>query len=175
MPNWCECDLYISGPREELEKFLETVKSEESRFDFDRIIPYPEHFRERDRVFQEWMTKPPEEKTGQLPPDGYNEDSGFEWHILNWGTKWNARRASLCEQIEAWDEDEREMLSVELNFDTAWSPPKPIIERASERFPELLFDLRYFEGGMQFNGILICAGGEVTRDETGPYFGTRGG
>ena len=39
MPNWCECDLYISGPKEELEKFLETVKSEESVFDFNRVIP----------------------------------------------------------------------------------------------------------------------------------------
>src|SRR3954471_12802801 len=52
MPNWCECDLYITGPKEELEKFLETVKSEESVFDFNRVIPYPEHFRELDGPFR---------------------------------------------------------------------------------------------------------------------------
>ena len=67
------------------------------------------------------------------------------------------------------------MLSVELNFDTAWSPPKPIIERVSEHFPELTFDLRYFECGMGFNGQLVCERGEVLGDEVGPYFGMRGG
>ena len=102
MPNWCECDLYISGPKEELEKFLETVKSEESVFDFNRVIPYPEHFRELDGPFKEWMTTPAEERTGPPPADGFNQ-GGYEWCLLNWGTKWNARRASLCERTDAWE------------------------------------------------------------------------
>src|SRR3954471_16699622 len=73
MPNWCECDLYITGPKEEVEKFLETVKSEESVFDFNRVIPYPEHFRKLDVLFKEWMTRPPEGRTGLPPPDGFNQ------------------------------------------------------------------------------------------------------
>ena len=82
MPNWCECDLYITGPKEELEKFLETVKSEESVFDFNRLIPYPEHFRELDGPFREWMNTPPEERDDQPPPDGFNQ-GGYEWCLEN--------------------------------------------------------------------------------------------
>src|SRR5262245_7680456 len=41
MPNWCECDLYIEGPREKVEAFLAAVKTEETLFDFDRIVPLP--------------------------------------------------------------------------------------------------------------------------------------
>lgn len=174
MPNWCECDLYITGPKEEVEKFLETVKSEDSVFDFNRVVPYPEHFRELDGPFREWMKKPPEERTDLPPPDGFNQ-GGYEWCLLNWGTKWNASRARLYARTGAWEIDGRAMLGVELNFDTAWSPPKPLIERASEQFPGLVFDLRYFECGMGFNGQLVCERGEVLGDEVGPYFGMRGG
>jgi hypothetical protein len=73
MPNWCECDLYISGPKEELEKFLETVKSEESVFDFNRVIPYPEHFQELDVPFREWVNTPVAERDDLPPPDGFNQ------------------------------------------------------------------------------------------------------
>jgi hypothetical protein len=175
MSNWCECELFISGPKEELEKFLETVKSEESVFDFIRIIPYPEPFRERECTLVEWMKKSPDEKTGELPRDSYNEYCDYAWYVLNWGTRWNARRAKLCEQTETWEKDGRKMLRVELNFDTAWSPPKPIIERASEHFPELAFDLRYFKCGRGGNGQVICERGEVIEDQEGPYFEVRGG
>src|SRR5437879_4051338 len=85
MPNWCDCDLYISGPKAELEKFLETVKSEESVFDFNRVIPYPEHFREQDREFEEWTKKPPEERS--VPPPSAYSSSGWDWCVANWGTK----------------------------------------------------------------------------------------
>lgn len=173
MPNWCECDLSISGPNEELEKFLETVKSEESLFDFNRLIPYPEHFKELDGPFDEWTKKPPAERTAFPPPDGYNQ-GGYEWCLSNWGTKWNAKSVELDEGC-TWEKNGTKMLSVQLTFETAWCAPAPVIKRASEKFPELLFELRYFEARMQFNGIFVCKHGEVERDECGPYFGSRGG
>lgn len=43
-------------------------------------------------------------------------------------------------------------------------------------FPELTFDLRYFESGMGFNGRYACRdGGAVFYDEQAAYYGTRGG
>ena len=44
-----------------------------------------------------------------------------------------------------------------------------------ELSPDLTFDLRYFEGLMQFNGILRIENGQVTDDRSGDYFGDRGG
>ncbi len=61
------------------------------------------------------------------------------------------------------------------HFDTAWSPPEPLVKKMGELSPDLTFDLRYFEGLMQFNGILRIENGQVTDDRSGDYFGDRGG
>jgi hypothetical protein len=174
MPNFCECDLYIEGPKARVEEFLATVKGEDGPFDFSQLISYPEQFREPDRLCEEWQKKPQEERGEPPPRDGFNS-GGYEWCVANWGTKWNACHASLQEDMGTWEEDGKAMLSVEVNFATAWAPPLPVILQASKRFPDLRFDLRYFEGGCQFNGMFVCEGGEVTSDEDGPYFGRRGG
>jgi hypothetical protein len=39
MPNWVYNNLRIYGPRAEIERFLDTVKTKDSRFDFNTIIP----------------------------------------------------------------------------------------------------------------------------------------
>ena len=62
-----------------------------------------------------------------------------------------------------------------MTFETAWGPPLPVVKTASELFPDLVFSLRYFERGAAFNGCYRCEAGEVTFDESGPYFGDRGG
>jgi len=110
-----------------------------------------------------------------MPPyikDGFNS-GGYEWCIKNWGTKWGICNAELgnADYISA------DSISYELEytFDTAWSPPTPIVKKMSEMFPSLTFTLKYFEGGGGFNGLYVCEKGEVIRDLTGDYFGNRGG
>lgn len=154
------------------------MKSDKGPFDFNRIVPYPEHFRELDRIASEWHEQNPRPWSPELqasrPKDGYNQ-GGYEWCLENWGTKWNASCVSLGD-LETWRAgDGTERAVVEVHFSTAWSPPKPIIERASILFPELTFDLRYFERGQGFNGRFACESGEVATDKSGPYFGARGG
>ena len=48
-------------------------------------------------------------------------------------------------------------------------------KKASELFPALDFDLRYFEGSVGFNGVYRCQSGQVEHDRVGDYFGERGG
>jgi hypothetical protein len=87
--------------------------------------------------------------------------------IRLWGTDdCNAQAAYI--EYEADDH-------LEITFETAWTPPCPVVLAMSQRFPTLKFELRYFEGGQCFNGIYRCQGGEVTCAEDGPYFGDRGG
>ena len=41
MPNWVQTSIYLSGEEENIKKVLELVKSEESEFDFNKLIPMP--------------------------------------------------------------------------------------------------------------------------------------
>jgi hypothetical protein len=170
MPNWCECDWYVEGARERIEAFLALAKGEERSLDFGRFIPYPEEFAARDRAAALWHELPPERRPDECPTDGYNS-GGYEWCIVHWGTKWQPARTTIGGIETVWDG----LARLAISFETAWSPPLPIVERAAQLFADLAFDLRYFEGGMGFHGQFRCEEGEVVRDETADYYGCRGG
>ena len=118
MPNYCECDLYVSGPNDRLEEFLRAVAGEKSPFDFDRLIPYPEEFRELDRLAEEWGKKAPEERTDPCPKDGYNQ-GGYEWCVEHWGTKWNA--CGVRVEVDDWPQGGEAEGCVEFFF------PHPVV------------------------------------------------
>ena len=65
MPNWCSNRIVIIGEAEVLSVLRGTVSSDESHFDFDKIVP-------------------------GRPGEGW-----YEWSIENWGTKWNAYDVEL--------------------------------------------------------------------------------
>ena len=146
----------------------------ESPFDFNRVIPYPQEFRRLDEIAKAWDR----EHEGRAdydwfarPKDGFNS-GGYEWRVKHWGTKWPAACVQVESPVTGYD---GKTVKVVFHFDTAWSPPTPVIKRAAELYPALRFELRYFERGAQFNGQLCCSGGAVECDESGPYFGDRGG
>lgn len=41
MPNWVQTEIHLNGREEDIKKVLELVKSEESEFDFNKLIPMP--------------------------------------------------------------------------------------------------------------------------------------
>ena len=53
MPNWCENDLRVEGPKEVIEEFLR-VAAGESPFDFERFLPYPDEFKRLDDAAEAW-------------------------------------------------------------------------------------------------------------------------
>ena len=180
MPNWVECDFRVEGELSELRKFQIFAK-DECLLSANKFIPYPKKFEELDKMSKdihelESMTqKTQKEKTklGKLKilfnlkgnKDGFNI-GGYRWCLDNWGTKWG-----LCE-VELVMEDESEL---EYTFETAWSPPLPIVKVMGEMFPKLKFELRYFEGGSGFNGLYIMEDGKVETNRQADYFGSRGG
>jgi len=183
MPNWCENELYIEGPKEELDRFKREAAGENGCLDMNAFIPYPVQFLNQDKIFKLSIDEAiaEAEAEGEVLSkeqkaevyfrihkdlkDGFNS-GGYEWCVKNWGTKWN-----FCDPTLAREDDD----SLYYEFATAWSPPEPVIRKMGERFPMLLFELRYFEGAMEFNGILEIEGGQVVRDVCAPYFGHRGG
>jgi hypothetical protein len=173
MLNWCENDLTVEGPKEVLEEFLKFAAGE-SPFDFNRFVPYPEDYQRLEDAAEAWHREhagAPHQERSAPPKDGYSS-GGYAWCLTHWGTKWPADHVDVEGPVTVYDE---KTLQVVFHFDTAWRPPTPVIAKAAKLYPALSLDLRYFESGCGFNGIFRCGGGEVLPDESGRYFGSRGG
>ena len=62
-----------------------------------------------------------------------------------------------------------------LEFDTAWSPPVPVIEKLATMFPDHEFDLKYYECGIGFCGHEHWEDGIEQYHQQAEYSGLRGG
>lgn len=170
MPNWCVNDLIVNGNRKEVDRFIAAVagsREDDTDFDFEKLIPYPKEYAVLDHALREWEDKYKNVEWSARPPrpsDGYNQ-GGYEWCCANWGTKWNASEAHLSVTTRG----------CRVSFTTAWSPPCPVIRKAAELFPTLTFKLKYWEGGMGFQGILTVKGDSTIEEWEGDYRGGRGG
>jgi len=168
MPNWCECDLSIKGPKKKVQEVMDFIGED---FDFNKIIPYPEEYRVRDEDSKSMSQEDFIVKYGDQR-DGYNA-GGYKWCINNWGVKWppsQVRRGGTC-----------------VSFDTPWVPPTPMISKLHEMFSEVTLVLRAYEGGNTWSGGFRCcrkkdtlAGedwvpGLIEQEWTKEYRGHRGG
>lgn len=188
MPNWCSNDLTVEGPRTKLDEFKQTVSDGDEVLSANKIIPYPKVLAFLDKLNTfEAQTKCkggeqpeiPDELKGEysdlllqcalegydINKDGFNQ-GGYKWCVANWGTKWG-----FCHSRIVGEDDG----SISYQFDTAWSPPSPLIAKMGQMFPELKFELRYYECGVGFQGCLRVEGGHVVENWEGNYHGDRGG
>ena len=134
MPNWCENDLWITGPKEDLQRFASEPLT------LSRFIPIKEE--------------------------------STQWCVDSWGTKWDIDPTEP-DPDPYFRCDPQECLFY--TFLTAWTPPIPTVGMMAKVFPTLSFSLTYFESGVAFNGILIAKEGMIIKEDSGPYYGDRGG
>jgi len=80
-------------------------------------------------------------------PEG---EGWYEWNCSNWGTKWNTGDVTVGKLPGR----------VEFIFDTAWSPPLPVLVALAAQFPSVNIEHMYAEAGMCFGGFVRYAGGE---------------
>ena len=167
MPNWCENNLIIRGSRKELDKFKKDMG--EKLLDARKIIPYPEKYDKLDIISRKWYKKADEyarkvgndarewycgdkltkkqredfyKENGKEKKDGFNS-GGYEWCYENWGTKWG-----FCDVVIRYENEDE----IYYTFETAWSPPLPLIDEMSAIYPKLEIVLNYVEEGEQFSG-----------------------
>ncbi len=151
MPNWCRNRVTIFGEPEQLSKISEIFKNEESIF--NQIIQSPDWKRLPNQKGEfpklEQMKNPDGSVAWETYnfPDGKNDDRWYHWNITNWGTKWDITK----KQVEFEYEDSEQL---EMEFDTAWSPPEPICERLREMFQDVNISWFYDEPGMEVAGYL---------------------
>jgi len=80
MPNWVSNTLrIIKGDPKEV---FDLIRTEQSVFDFNTIVPMPEHIQH------------PDEEVDPVDLAGFKVPEWYKWSLQNWGTKWNACDAS---------------------------------------------------------------------------------
>ena len=80
MPNWCENNLTVRGPEEEIKRFLEGIKGTDEEGE-------PTY-----EIVNGWFPE----------PKGLDSHFSYRWCIDNWGTKWGDCYTDL---IQANDEN----------------------------------------------------------------------
>lgn len=156
MPNHCENKLTVIADKEVIDTIVAKHINEltdspydKLQLDFNTIIPYPAEHREADRKLSEEVGVP-----SLFSSEGYN------WCVENWGTKWNSYGVGVGRP------DENTLC---VDFDTAWSPPLPIIGKLGEMYPNARFELEFREEGMCFEGGFICENGKVLESWSGEF------
>lgn len=165
IPNWCYNTLVISGSPDELKRFkifaecktrketgFDVDENYHSLFDFDNFIS-PEE--DKKRLIESWNSDPKiRERWVDFGQYWFNH-GGYEWCVENQGTKWNPRDISI-------NESDNELT---YSFDTAWSPPTPVIAKASELFPDLTFVLHMEEESHAYGGSETYKAGELIDED----------
>lgn len=84
----------------------------------------------------------------------YGFTTWYGWANANWGTKWNAYDCTHNNTAH------------EFEFLTAWCSPEPIIEKISERFPDITIVHRWADEDVGNNvGRREYLGGHITEDD----------
>ena len=165
MPNWCHNRVSFSGTTEDIENLVSTLEGEDTRFDFNKVIPMPAELAGNASPVKAFKTKAEvDEYNNQKPMDGfemgkaithakhtallkkYAHADWYNWSIENWGCKWNNGNDIAIE-----DEEEG---YIRYSFETPWGPPQGIYHALKEQYPEVQITWFYDEPGMQFSGYL---------------------
>lgn len=174
MPNWCYNSLCVSGEKEILADFVSKTiipvdsennfyEDERGRFTFNILHPLPKALEgetsplrklegEDDTQYKERMAE-----NVRL----YGAVDWYDWHIYNWGTKWDAS-STLIEELS------EDIFNV--SFNTAWGPPLHWFEKIIPMYPELEFELVFDEESHAFCGRMTGIDGEIELQEGEPYF-----
>ena len=162
MPNHCHNRVTIYGSGNDTEETREQIAKLKEIFEgesiFTQIIPEPD-----------WPNTPlmskdvqglvyDSGKVGELPVkvEEYGtsyrfkstdkaDDRWYDWRLANWDTKWDAY------DVVVTDDDPE---SVEIEFNTAWSPPEAICHKIREDYPDVSVSWFYDEPGCEIAGYL---------------------
>ena len=76
---------------------------------------------------------------------GHADDRWYDWRVQNWDTKWD------CYDVVVTDDDPEQL---EVEFNTAWSPPEAICSALREQYTDVSISWYYDEPGCELAGYL---------------------
>ena len=143
MPNWVDNDVHIKASDEELRAFAER-HIVDGHFDFSTIIPITLSDDEYHGTEIRTLNNGETYRTGGL---------WYGWNNAHWGTKWNARYTIA----EVFTE------TGTFFFQTAWSPPFPVMEALTKMYPTFDIEWKFVEE-QGWGGVREYYNGEVTKE-----------
>jgi hypothetical protein len=142
MPNWCNNNATISHTDPaKIEALAEAIRNDKF---FDHVIPVPKALTETvaGHLGDEYEQELNQFKQ-ELNRKYFGADNWYDFCVNRWGTKWEA---SLYDGSAVMVENN----SIQVGFDTAWSPPIGIYEALMEQGFQV--QAQYYEPGMGFVG-----------------------
>ena len=140
MPNWCNNNITIKGPKAKLDQLEQAARKGEF---LNFLYPMP---KDLEGTEANGTTRKNLEKL-------YGHSDWYSWRTTNWSTKWeiDIYDGSISTKRELLGPEEGEA-ELSFGFDTAWSPPIGAYEHYIENNPDVSFNAYYFEGGCDFMG-----------------------
>ena len=179
MPNWCTQYGEVRGTNSELKRFVVAIRVEQtdewkalpehSRSDWslNQLFPIPTELHEtisggygtnEDGTKKSEQIALEEQQAKNVAKYGYKD--WYDWANANWDTKWGACNVEFDEGTLADGNN-----SIDLSWESAWSPAVGLITNISAQFPELVFGMHFteeanfFAGYMVFhNGLMVAEG-----------------
>lgn len=178
MPNWSFNSLSISGDKDDIAKVKAQLNQPYERqfqdYSGDFKNPTIKTVKFDNPVFAFWnIVRPTDMETYLGQPDHtlpieeqmkFKTNDWYSWNVRNWGTKWDVG-ASNDDEYPETDLHIDEPNHLVYSFNTAWSPPVPAVEKISQQYPNLTFDLEYQEETGWGGEIVFKAGEVVTESE----------
>ena len=153
MPNWCFNELTVSGPADELKRFVFATQGLPAKYS---LAEWEKRAGAKESPTQPFFCFEALVPTPQSVLDvGFSADrdtnaiDGYHWNVENWGTKWDVYEDAITPEHMGWFEG---CTAIQFSFDTAWSPPIEWLAKVVEMFPELHFIMAYDEPGMGLKG-----------------------
>jgi len=138
MANHCANRIEIQGEAKDVAVVKKFLQGKDTCFDFNNILPMPEEL-------ENTLVPVPDPETfkNRRLRKLYGTDSWYDWKILHWGTKWNSFNGEIADMDDEY---------LVYRFDTAWSPPTPVIEALREKFKDISISAFFDEPGMEIAG-----------------------
>jgi hypothetical protein len=177
MPNWCDNTLRVIGAKTTVRKFMRAGANKEGRWKDNKVLSFHKLYPVPDDVLsvpdiwtteglELWVKKEEAEeeyrKFMRLPlrfPNGVPKIKPYDWKSQNWGTNRDALNVGVSYAPFRGDR-----FVAEYHFDTAWSPPLPLIDNVAKSFKTLQFSLQYVGECNEFRGVVVWKNGAVFKE-----------
>ena len=138
MANHCANRIEIQGEAKDVAVVKKFLQGKDTCFDFNNILPMPEEL-------ENTLVPVPDPETfkNRRLRKLYGTDNWYDWKKSNWGTKWNSFNGEIADMDDEY---------LVYRFDTAWSPPTPVIEALREKFKDISISAFFDEPGMEIAG-----------------------